>query len=269
MRFDERYGPWALITGASEGTGREFARALAKAGLNCILIARRQAPLEALADDLCAQHGIECIVASVDLSEAGAADEVTTIATGREVGLFISNAGADTNSALFLDQPLRNWVDLVQRNVMTVMRCCHHFGVAMRERGRGGLLLVGSGAAYGGASFMPVYAGTKAFNLCFAEGLWAELRPHGVHVLSLMMNRTDTPAFRDNLARKGIPVPSGLACPEEVVRAALERLPHGPVHNWGLADDQGTAMQPSAASRRERVIAIDSVANSAFKKAAD
>ena len=103
---------------------------------------------------------------------------------------------------------------------------------------------------------MAVYAGTKAFDLCLAEGLWAELKPHGVNVLSLMLGRTDTPAHRQNLAKRGQAVPANLADPEQVVRDGLARLPFGPVHNAGFGDDDGSVMQPSAASRRDRVVAL-------------
>ena len=121
-----------------------------------------------------------------------------------------------------------------------------------------------SGACYGGSSFLATYSASKAFMLCFAEGLWAELRPHGVDVLSMVLGATDTPAFRALLAEKGMPVPENLASPEEVARIALERLPHGPVHNWGLGDDAAGYAPSSAAARRERVLLIDSMTKHIF-----
>ena len=134
----------------------------------------------------------------------------------------------------------------------------------MRERGRGGILLVGSGACYGGASFMAVYSGSKAFDLCFGEGLWAELKPHGVDVLSLILGRTDTPALRQTLAAKGLPVPPGLASPEEVAEQGLARLAQGPVHNWGQEDDVAGYASNSPATRRARIIAIDAATKDIF-----
>ena len=264
MSFAERYGPWAVIAGASEGTGRAFAHQIARQGLHCVLIARREGPLNALAAEIRAAHGVDCVAAGVDLCAADAIDAIRTAAAAREVGLFVSNAGSDTNSSRFLDQHIEAWVDLAARNVMTVMRCCHHFGGLMRARRRGGLLLVGSGACYGGASFMAVYSATKAFDLCFGEGLWAELRPHGVDVLNLILGRTDTPAFRQHLADRGLPVPPNLASPDDVARIGLERLPHGPVHNWGQADDVGGYGSSSAAARRARVVAIDGMTKDVF-----
>ena len=180
MNRAEKYGPWAIIAGASEGTGSAFAKRVAAAGINCILIARREAPLQSLAEEIRVENEVECVIACVDLGAEDALERIAEAAGSREVGLFINNSGADTVNGEFLDNDVQDWIHMVNRNVTTVVRCCHHFGGLMRQRGRGGILLVGSGSCYGGASFMAVYAGTKAFDLCLGEGLWAELRPHGV-----------------------------------------------------------------------------------------
>jgi short-subunit dehydrogenase len=248
-----KYGPWAVIAGASEGTGQAFARRLAAEGVHCVLIARREAPLTLLADELRAEHGVECVTASIDLSRADAFDRIVEAVGDRTVGLFIANAGGDPNGTEFLDQPVEAWIDLITRNVTTAVRCCHHFGGQMRARGAGGLLLVGSGACYGGANNMAVYSGSKAFDMCLAEGLWAELQPHGVDVLYLSLGRTDTPELRRFLAEKGLPIPSDLASPEVVAELGLERLPHGPIQNFGQADDEVGRLPQSAAQRRQRV----------------
>jgi uncharacterized protein len=264
MNFAKRYGPWAVVMGASEGTGREFARQIAAQGVACILIARRAAPLEALAEEIREANGIECLTASIDLAAPGACDRIVQAVADREIGLFVSNAGSDPNGSFFLDGDLSAWTELVQRNVMTMMQCSYHFAGPMRSRGRGGLLLVNSGACYGGGSAMGPYCGSKAFTLCFAEALWAELRPHGVEVLTLVLNRTDTPAFRALLEKKGMPMPQDIASPADVARIGLERLPYGPIHNWGQADDEAEMAGSSAAARRERVLAIDRITGQLF-----
>ena len=256
MELSERYGPWALIAGGSEGTGASFARQLAEKGLNLILVARRQGPLDALAAEIRASHGVECFAASIDLAANDAADRMAELADGREVGLFISNAGADPNGSMFFDNDLANWDALAMRNVMTVMRACHHFGRPMRERGRGGLLLVNSGACYAGLPGIAIYGATKAFDLNLGEALWAELRPYGVDVLSLVMTQTDTPAHRELMDRLGMPLPENMASADDVAKVGLERLPHGPVHNWGLADEEVGYAISSAADRRNRIQAL-------------
>jgi len=258
-QFLERYGPWALIAGASEGTGASFARQLAEKGVHLILVARREGPLEALANELRTAHGVECVTASIDLAAEDATARLLAAADGREVGLLILNAGADPNGAMFLDAPIKSWDALATRNVMTTMRALHAFAQPMRERGRGGLLVVGSGACYGGLPGIGVYAASKAFDLVLCEALWAELEPHGVDVLSFVIGRTDTPAHRELMEARGMAIPADLADPDDVARLGLQRLPHGPVCNWGEEDDQAVMSATSAAQRRERIRKIAAI----------
>jgi short-subunit dehydrogenase len=251
-----KYGPWALITGASEGTGAAFAHRLVDEGVKVILIARREGPLVALADEIKAKGG-ECITASVDLTAGDAAAQVIAAAGDREVGLLITNAGADTNGSLFLDRDLAAWNQLVALNVTTTMALAHHFGAGMRARQRGGMILVGSGACYGGLAGLPVYCASKAFVMCLAEGLWAELRHHNVDVLNLILGRTDTPAHRKILEESGQPIPTDMAMPEEVAEVGLRQLPHGPIWNWGQTNDVAGYAPNSPDDRRARIVAIE------------
>ena len=231
--FTSQYGPWAIIAGASEGTGRCFAKALAARGVHSILVARRQAPLDALAEEIHAAGGAECITASIDLSADDACEQIKTTAGDREIGLYISNAGADPNGSRFLDKPIDTWLGMVSRNLNTTLRCCHHFGGLMKARGRGGLLLVSSGAGWGGASHMATYSALKACDMRLAESLWAELSDYGVDVLCLVLGTTDTPAFRELLEEKGKKPPRSMASPEKVAETGLANLGRGPVYNFG------------------------------------
>ena len=265
MSLKAKYGPWALITGASEGTGSAFAHQLADAGINCILIARREAPLAALAAEIRAK-GVECVSASVDLSALDATAKIIAVAGDREVGLFIANAGADTNGSSFFDSDTANWDQLITLNITTTMRNCHHFGQAMRARKRGGMIIVGSGACYGGLNGIAVYCAAKAFALTFGEALWAELRHSNVDVLNLVLGRTDTPAHRTLMERNGQPFPEGMAQPDDVARIGLERLPHGPIHNWGEGEDTIGMAPTSPAQRRARIIAIEGMSRAYAEK---
>jgi short-subunit dehydrogenase len=264
MPFADRYGPWAVIAGASEGVGREFARSIAREGVPTVLLARRAEPLRALADEIRAESGVDCSTAQVDLATPDALDRIRTAVGHREVGLFVSNAGADPNGSRFLDKPADAWLDLARRNVMTVLACCHHFAGPMRARGRGGLLLVNSGACYSGSSHLAVYSASKAFALCLAEGLWAELEGHGVDVLTLVLGMTDTPAFRALLAEKGLPIPEGIASPAEVAEVGLAQLPHGPIYNWGQPNDVAGFATGSPDERRARIRMIDQASRRVF-----
>lgn len=261
-----RYGPWALITGASEGTGAEFALRLADAGIHCVLIARREGPLEQLAGQV-RGRGVECVAATVDLTAPDATAQVVAAVGDREIGLLIVNAGADTNSSTFLDRAVADWEALVTLNVVTTMRNCHHFAQGMRARQRGGIILVGSGASYGGLHGLGVYCGVKAFDLCFGEGLWAELRHDNVDVLNLILGRTDTPAHRRLYESTGTPFDASMmAGAAEVARVGLQQLPHGPTYNWGQTNDVAGYAPNSPDARRERIVGIEERSGAGSRK---
>ena len=226
-----KYGPWAVIAGGSEGVGAEFARLLAEAGVNVVLVARKPEPLAATAQH-CRDLGVEVRTVAVDLTESTAVPAVVAATEGLEVGLLIYNAGANTCSAEFLDADLGDFGRVLDLNVVTMMALVQHYGRAMRDRRRGGILLVGSMAGYLGSVRHTVYGGVKAFGRIFAEGLWLELRDHGVEVLELVLGVTRTPAMERvglNFDVPGLQV----ADPAEVAREGLDRLPHGPVHIAG------------------------------------
>jgi uncharacterized protein len=221
MDFAERYGPWAVVAGASEGVGASVARLLGERGVNVVLVARRQGAL----DDVAATVAAATRTVVLDLSETDAATTLANEVAGLEVGLVIYNAGADPNMSQFIDKPVDVWLGMVSRNCATVVGVAHHFGGLMVERGRGGIVLVTSGAAWAGGSHLAVYGASKAFNLVLAESLWAELSPKGVDVLAMVLGQTDTPAFRRVLNGREA---ESLADPDDVARDMLDHLAEGP-----------------------------------------
>jgi short-subunit dehydrogenase len=231
--FAGRYGPWALVAGASDGVGAGFARALAERGLNLVLLARRQQVLNEVASRISAGTGVDTRTAAVDLCEPGAMASIARATDGLQIGMVVYCAGADPNYEPFLASPVEVPLALVQRNCVVPMQVCHHFAAAMAERGRGGIILLSSAAGLGGAPNMVAYGASKAFDMVMAEALWSELHSQGVDVLSLVLGATDTPALRRLLVRRGFisdpdaPIP-GLATPEQVVTEGLDHLSNGP-----------------------------------------
>ncbi|HTM85115.1 MAG TPA: SDR family NAD(P)-dependent oxidoreductase [Mycobacterium sp.] len=240
------YGPWALIAGGSEGVGAEFADLLAAAGLNLLLVARKPEPLQATAQQ-CRAHGVEVRTLVADLVAPAAVDAIIAATADLEVGLLIYNAGANTCSQEFLDGDLPDFQRVIDLNVGAQLALVHHFGRPMRDRRRGGILLVGSMAGYLGSVRHSIYGGVKAFSRIFAESLWLELREHQVDVLQLILGVTRTPAMQRvglNFDAPGIRV----AEPREVAREGLEALPHGPVFiAGGNADDVARRNNPDRA----------------------
>jgi short-subunit dehydrogenase len=231
--FAARYGPWAVVAGASEGVGSAFAAAVAGLGTNVVLLARRQAVLDDVAAGIRDEAGVEVRTLAVDLAEPEAARVVVDATADLEVGLLMYNAGADADYQPFLANPVETALAMVHRNCVVPTQLAHHYAGPMVARGRGGIILVSSGAAFAGGPNMVAYGATKAYDVVFAEALWAELHGRGVDVLSLVLGETDTPALRRLRAQRGMvddpdaPLP-GVATVGEVVADAVEQLPHGP-----------------------------------------
>jgi short-subunit dehydrogenase len=239
--FADRYGPWALVAGASEGVGAAFARAMAEQGLNVVLLARRRAVLDDVARSIAADTGVQTRVVPVDLASDIAVEQILHATPDVDVGMLMYCAGADPNYEPFLDNPVGVALAMVQRNCVTPMLLCHHFAAAMVARGKGGIVLVSSGAGLAGGPNMVAYSATKAFDMVMAEALWAEIHEKGVDVLGLVLSVTDTPALRRILAKRGVladaddnsPIP-GAVTAEDTVAEAIANLSNGPT--WFVGD---------------------------------
>ena len=190
--FAERFGPWAVIAGASEGTGACFAEQLAAIGVNLVLVARRAEALAALAGKLAAEHGVECRTLVQDLTEDGAGGAIVAATADVDVGLYISNAGAD-GFARFFEDDAEGAHRLVRLNISTLIDAANGFGKRFLERGRGGIIVMASGAGLGGQPNLAMYAATKAFEIVFAESLWAEYHARNIDVMAVAAPMMATP----------------------------------------------------------------------------
>jgi uncharacterized protein len=216
----ERYGRWAVVAGASEGIGAAFSRALADAGFDLVLIARRAAPLEELAAEL-RGRGRTVDVRAFDLAAADLEARLAAIAAEREVGVVVYNAALSI-VAPFLDTPLVDQQRILDVNARGPLTAAHVFGAAMAARGRGAIVLVSSLTAFWGSAWVAAYGASKAFNLALGEALACELGERGVDVVVTCAGATRTPGFEKLTAdRKG---PRAMA-PDEVARQTLRRLP--------------------------------------------
>jgi len=245
--FSDKYGPWAVVAGASVGIGAEFCRQIAAEGVNVVLVSRSVDKLDVLAAELRDAYDVETRVAGVDLAAPGAEAELFAATEGVDVGLFVYNAGADSINDYFLNHEAEIWHAMVRRNCSVPLLASHHYAQPMVARKRGGIILVTSGAAWAGGGRLTTYGGTKAFDLIFAEGLWAELRRDDVDVLSLVVGATDTPALRASLDKFGVAVEDlaehgGLAEAADVARAGLEHLGDGPTWQMGVPDGAGPSL---------------------------
>lgn len=190
-RFTGRYGPWALVTGASDGIGEAIARQLAARGLNLLVVARRGERLQALARELAGRHGVECHAVAADLSRFDGCAAVAAAAAPLDVGLVVAAAGFGT-SGPFVDSPIDSEREMLAVNCAAVLELVAHFVPRLAARGRGGIVLFSSVLAFQGVPRSAHYAATKAWVQSFAEGLGAELRGRGVDVLASAPGPVDT-----------------------------------------------------------------------------
>ncbi len=216
----------ALITGASEGIGKAFARQLAALGKDLVLVARREDRLKALAEEVSAKHGVQTHVIAADLAQPGAAGALfaETERQGLEVDLLINNAGFGKGGE-FTNIPFDAQAEMVRLNVNALMELTRLYLPAMRRRRRGGVINLSSTSAFQPVPYMAVYGATKAFVLSFSEAIAQEVAPDGVKVMALCPGFTAT-GFQA-VSGVGEAWRERMASPDEVVAVALRAFEQG------------------------------------------
>ena len=223
--LSERYGEWALVAGASEGIGAEFAKQLANQGFNIVLIARRESELAKKKAELEERVKVRAIAA--DLSQNESISIIINETRDIEIGFFVYNAVFPLIGH-FMDQPIEKHAELVQVNISAPMLLVHHFGNSMVRRGKGAIILMSSMAGLQGSAMVAHYAASKAYNTVLAEGLWYELKKRNIDVMAVIAGATSTPNYinsKPEKSRMGTPAPLNATV---VVKEALERIGQTP-----------------------------------------
>lgn len=233
--FQQKYGPWALVTGASSGIGEQFARLITAEGLNVILVARRADRLQTIVEELRNQHGVEAEHLPLDLSNPNFIEPLIKACEGKDIGLVISNAGFGLKG-LHHEIPLEKLSEMIDVNCRAALMITHSFIPRLIGRGRGGIILTGSMEGFFGVPWSAAYSATKAFVLSLGEALWSELRRHNIDVLVLAPGSTDTEThIAQGIAREDL---FGLKPPQEVAKLGLEQLGRSPVYVSGFFNRQ-------------------------------
>ena len=216
------------MTGASAGLGAEFARAIAAEGLSCVLTARREDRLRELAGELEKNHQVDARVVAVDLAAPDGADRLADAVQDLPIALLVNNAGFGY-AGRFEKLELERLRSMVQVNCMAPVVLTRRLLPAMRDRGKGAIIITGSVAGRQPLPLHGLYAATKAFDQFLGESLWAELRGSGIDVLVLEPGPTATEFFQmaGETRETGEP-------PRGVVELALDSLGYQPsvVSGW-------------------------------------
>ena len=238
-KFKEKYGSWALIAGGSQGIGEAFAIALAKRGLNLVLIARRIEPLKELASEIQSSYAVEVKCISLDLSRDDIVAKIEEELDSLAIDIVVYNAAIIPIGHYFnsnLDEQLK----VLNINCRGPTYLIDHYGRQMKDRKSGAIILVSSMAGLQGTPINVHYAATKAYNIVLAEGLWFELKEHNVDVIVSITGATGTPNFfATNPDKPGFFVPKPLN-PSQVAEESLNKLGKKPYVVPGFANKMAT-----------------------------
>ena len=194
-RIDKfKFGPWAIVTGASSGIGKEFSRQLAANGLNIVLVARRLELLIELGQNLEKEFGVQCRAVQADLTDEKCIGAIKEATRDLDIGLVVSNAGTG-NPGSFIKKNRDDLLIDVRLSVTAHLELCHCFAPVLVKRGRGGILLVGALGASHGVPYMANSGAAKAYVYSLGQALHFELKGNGVHVTVLTPGFVDTPVI--------------------------------------------------------------------------
>src|SRR2546426_7386121 len=190
----KRFGPWALVTGASSGIGKEFAQQIAASGINIVLVARREDLLKEVGVEFSKRYGVDHRVIVLDVSREDFIGQLASATDDLDIGLVVSNAGTG-NPGEFLKLDRQLLQAALRLNTMAHLDITHHFGAKLAERRRGGIILVGSMGAEIGVPFMANDGGAKAYVHSLGEALHYEFKARGVYVTVVPAALTNTPVL--------------------------------------------------------------------------
>ncbi|MEJ7848094.1 MAG: SDR family oxidoreductase [Pyrinomonadaceae bacterium] len=216
-----------LITGASSGIGKEFARRLAAKKHNLVLVARSEEKLHTLCDELMAEHGITAHYVALDLIgfEADSRLFEETEKHGMEVDWLINNAGFGSMGD-FAKLDLEKELEIINLNVSALVALTHRYLTKMRGRKSGTIINVSSAAGFQPVPFMATYAASKSFVTSFTEAVAEENRPFGINVMALCPGPTETNFFEASEIDDAT-ILKGRQTVEEVVETALNAIDRG------------------------------------------
>ena len=186
-----RFGPWALVTGASSGIGKEFARQIAASGIHVALVGRRETLLRTVGAECTRASGVQHRIIPLDLSEPDFFPVLADATRDLDIGLVVSNAGTG-NPGEFLKHDRQLLHETLRLNTIAHLDITHHFGQKLGERRRGGIILVGALGAENGIPCMANDGGAKAYVHSLGEALHYEFKPLGVYVTVLATGFTNT-----------------------------------------------------------------------------
>jgi short-subunit dehydrogenase len=221
--FQKKYGPWALILGAAEGIGEAYSLALAKEGLNLVMVDKNESSLNLLAQKLQFEYSIKCKTITLNLRDEKATETIMNMLAHIDCRLLIYNA-AYSKVQRFIHLKKEDLDQFIDINCKTQLHLVHRFSTNLiSKKKRGGIILMSSLAGLIGVQLVTPYAASKAFAWNLAEALHYELKAEGIDVMACLAGATDTPTYNSTHPKYGLIKPAVMSG-AEVAEAALNAL---------------------------------------------
>jgi len=272
--FKKKYGPWALIIGASQGLGAAFAENCAKCGINVAICARTQNKLDSVAKALRDKYKIETRQICADIMVEDCAKKIDEATSDLDIGFYLFNA-AGVAGGQFIEVLEEDHLKNIVSNCITPTLLTLRIAKRMVERKSGGIYLVSSMAGERGISNWVSYGASKGYEMLLGEGLWYELKKHGIDAGTYVVGSTETPEFKDSQEKHGtgltgssqkksffskniIPI-----SPDAVAEALFNQIGKGP-KLFSKKADRTTSKLLSILSRKKAIQIISSVTEQHF-----
>ena len=250
--FKEKYGPVALVAGASEGLGAAWSKALAARGLDLVIIGRRAERLHTIAQELTNQFKVNVWPVSCDLGLPGATEQILQAIGDKPINCLVYNA-ASSYIGPFMDESSAMHNRIITSNITTPLNLVYRLAANMLQQRRGAVIFMASLAGFQGSGFLTTYASTKAFTRIFAESLWYEWKSKGVDVIACCAGATATPNYIQTKPGKISPLAPKPQQPEKVVEECLNRLGKTPSFISGTGNKVASFFMQHIFSRKKAI----------------
>ncbi|KAK7735543.1 hypothetical protein SLS53_007456 [Cytospora paraplurivora] len=224
LRKYGRPGSWAVVTGASDGLGKEYAKQLAAKGFNLVLVSRTQSKLEALAQEF----KVETKILAMDYSKDDASDydRLAELVNGLDIAILINNVGQSHSIPVpFIETDKKELQDIVTINCLGTLKTTQIIAPGMAQRKRGLILTMGSFGGWMPIPYLATYSGSKAFLQHWSSALAGELKQSNVDVY-LVLSYLVVSAM-SKVRRPNALIPN----PKPFVRATLSKIGLGGTQN--------------------------------------
>jgi len=249
MTFKEKYGPIALVAGASMGLGAAYAHALAARGLDLVIVARHKDKLEDTAKNISSKYKVSVLPIACDLASSDTVEQIVDATKNMPIHFLVYNAAASYIGP-FMDAPVTQHVEIANVNTVTPLKMVHAFAGKMIENKKGGIVLMSSLAGFQGSGYLSAYAASKAFNRILAESLWYEWKNKGVDVIACCAGATGTPNYYGTHPKSIGRFAPKVQAPEDVVEECLQKIGKTPSFVSGSANKFASFLMQHIFSRK-------------------